>query len=118
MGSGTAFVELLRRITNHIDRIRGDRAAASSAARRSQNRHPACQRPARAEDGAPSPLAGAFGLSAKNEYSPPGNARTHFQLAQPGFRCAAHRATPGGTTEEVSWACCTVSRIIRLSMLV
>src|SRR4051812_37660239 len=53
-----------------------------------------------------------FDLS-KDEYSPPGNARTHFQLAQPGFRCAAHRATPGGTTEEVSWACCTVSRIIR-----
>src|SRR5215203_5102595 len=42
---------------------------------------------------------------AKDEYSPPGNACTHFQLAQPGFRCAAHRATPGGTTEEVSWAC-------------
>src|SRR4051794_1943919 len=40
-----------------------------------------------------------FDLS-KDEYSPPGNARTHFQLAQPGFRCAAHRATPGGTTEE------------------
>src|SRR5829696_1565570 len=37
---------------------------------------------------------------AKDEYSPPGNARAHFQLAQPGFRCAAHWITPCGTTED------------------